>query len=201
MPLSLDELQTFYASHLVGNLLFQKARTSTLSSPSFIIRSGLLYKNGRLFIPTESLLSRRLILEFHTSPLGGHSGLKPTMARFAASFSWPRMYKEVKQFIQQCTVCRQNMYLSQAPYGLLQPLLIPQEVWEDISMDFMTHLPNSSRKTIIWVVIDRLTKFAHFIALSSGFAAASLASIFLWEIYRLHGTPRTIVSNRDRVFC
>lgn len=86
------------------------------------------------------------------------------------------------------------------PYGLLQPFPTPTQVWEDISMDFITNLPLSSNKTIIWVVVDRLTKFAHFIGLPTGFSAAHLASVFMIEIYRLHGTPKTIVSDRDRVF-
>lgn len=67
-------------------------------------------------------------------------------------------------------------------------------------MDFITHLPPSNNKTTIWVIVDRLTKFAHFIALPTSFTAASLAPIFISEIYRLHGTPKTIVSDRDRVF-
>ncbi|KAL0315568.1 UNVERIFIED_CONTAM: hypothetical protein Sradi_5435000 [Sesamum radiatum] len=67
-------------------------------------------------------------------------------------------------------------------------------------MDFVTHLPNSSGKMGIWVVVDRLSKFAHFIGLPSGFSAASLALIFVVEIYRLHGAPKSIVNDRDRVF-
>lgn len=84
--------------------------------------------------------------------------------------------------------------------GLLQPLPIPVNVWEDISMDFITHLPPSNGKSVIWVVIDRLTKYAHFLALPSHFSAATIAPIFLSEIYKLHGMPKTIVSDRDRVF-
>lgn len=67
-------------------------------------------------------------------------------------------------------------------------------------MDFITHLPSASNKTVIWVVVDRLTKFAHFIALPTNFTAATLAPIFIAEIYHLHGAPKTIVSDRDKVF-
>lgn len=67
-------------------------------------------------------------------------------------------------------------------------------------MDFITHLPVSASKSVLWVVVDRLTKFAQFIALPFGFSASSLAVIFLAEIYRLHGVPKTIVSNKDRIF-
>ncbi|KAL0440025.1 UNVERIFIED_CONTAM: hypothetical protein Slati_2485500 [Sesamum latifolium] len=84
--------------------------------------------------------------------------------------------------------------------GLFSPLPIPRRVWEDISMDFITHLPNSSSKIMIWVVVDRLSKYAHFVALPSKFSAPSLAATFATESYCLHGIPKTIVNGRDRLF-
>ncbi|MCI30016.1 transposon TF2-1 polyprotein, partial [Trifolium medium] len=110
------------------------------------------------------------------------------------------MHHDVKQFVNSCDVCQHNKYNTHAPYGLLQPLPLPQQVWEDISMDFITNLPTTHNKSVIWVVVDRLTKFAHFIALPTNFTAVSLAPVFISEIYRLHGAPKTIVSDRDRVF-
>lgn len=141
-----------------------------------------------------------LLQEFHSSPLGGHSGVKATLARLSAIFYWPGMHKDVKTYIQQCSTCQYNKHNTHSPYGLLQPLPIPTQVWEDISMDFITHLPVSANKSVIWVVVDRLTKYAHFIALPMGFTASSVAMEYLTEIYRLHGAPKTIVSDRDRVF-
>jgi hypothetical protein len=84
--------------------------------------------------------------------------------------------------------------------GLLQPLPLPSQVWEDLSMDFITHLPNSFGHTIIWVVCDRLTKFVHFIALPTSFTTEDLEQRFSIEICRLHGTPKTIISDRDPLF-
>jgi hypothetical protein len=110
------------------------------------------------------------------------------------------MHKDVKQFVNSCNTCQYNKYNTHSPYGLLQPLPLPEQVWEDISMDFITNLPLTNNKSTIWVVIDRLSKFAHFIALPASFTAVSLASTFLTEIYRLHGAPKTIVSDRDKVF-
>ncbi|MCI47460.1 retrotransposon protein, partial [Trifolium medium] len=69
---------------------------------------------------------------------------------------------------------------------------MPQQVWEDISMDFIMHLPPTHNRSAIWVIVDRLTKFAHFIALPGSFTAATLAPIFITEVYRLHGAPKTI---------
>ncbi|MCH88698.1 hypothetical protein A2U01_0009589, partial [Trifolium medium] len=180
--------------------LMQKAANNPKMQQKFQIRGGLLYFKDRLFIPAEADLITSLLQEFHSSPVGGHSGIQATLARLSATFYWPGMYKDVKQFVNACSVCQHNKYSTQPPYGLLQPLPLPQQVWEDISMDFITHLPPTHNRSCIWVVVDRLTKFAHFIALPASFTAASLAPIFITEIYRLHGAPKTIVSDRDRVF-
>ena len=110
------------------------------------------------------------------------------------------MYQDVKMFVNRCAICQYNKYNTHSPYGLLQPLATPNQVWEEISMDFITNLPSFGSKTTIWVVVDRLTKFAHFIALPTGISASSLAKTFITEIYRLHGTPKTIISDRDRIF-
>lgn len=84
--------------------------------------------------------------------------------------------------------------------GLLQPLPIPTQVWEDISMDFITSLPPSQGKTTIWVIVDRLSKYAHFVALPAQLSVAALVPIFLSEIYCLHVMPKSIVSDKDQLF-
>jgi len=86
------------------------------------------------------------------------------------------------------------------PGGLLQPLPIPNIIWEEIAMDFITNLPLSSGYSTIMVVIDRLSKFAHFIPLKSGFNNKIVAEAFIQNIVKLYGFPKTIVLDRDRVF-
>lgn len=138
--------------------------------------------------------------EYHATPLGGHSGLQPTLARLAASFSWPGMYTTTKEYIKECKECQYNKYQPKKKQGLLQPLPCPDKAWEDVSMDFITGLPSSSGYSFIWVIVDRLTKYAHFVGLPTKFTAQALANRFSTEICRLHGIPRSIVSDRDKVF-
>lgn len=110
------------------------------------------------------------------------------------------MHKFVKQIIQECDVCqRQKPDLSAYP-GLLQPLPIPSTIWSSISMDFIEGLPSSHGKTFIYVVVDRLSKYAQFIALQHPFTASVVAQAFLDNVYKLHGLPTTIISDRDKIF-
>ncbi|KAL0366691.1 UNVERIFIED_CONTAM: Retrovirus-related Pol polyprotein from transposon.6 [Sesamum radiatum] len=177
----IDHLRYFFSNHPDGRMLLA-ARGSV---PDYAVHDGLLYFRQLLVIPQASGVIPLLLAEFHSSPLEGHSGTKATLARLAASFYWASMTKDVKAYVQSCTICQQHKYSTQLPYGLLQPLPTPDK-FGDISMDFITHLPSSNGKTVIWVVVDRLTKFAHFLALPTGFTAVTLASLFLQEIYRLH---------------
>ena len=106
----------------------------------------------------------------------------------------------MKQMVRECVVCQRNKPNLAAYPGLLQPLPLPNSIWSHISMDFIESLPKSQGKTVILVVVDRLSKYAHFLPLSHPFTAIDVAQQFLDNIYKLHGLPTTIVSDRDKVF-
>ena len=95
-------------------------------------------------------------------PQLGDTRIAKTASRISSQLYWLKMYEEIKHFVQHCQVCHQAKLENLQPAGLLQPLPIPNKVWEDISMDFITGLPQSHVYTVIMVVVDLLTKFAHF---------------------------------------
>ncbi|KAM2879226.1 hypothetical protein FF1_014748 [Malus domestica] len=100
----------------------------------------------------------------------------------------------------ECTECQRQNIEHIHPHGLLQPLPIPTGIWQDISLDFIKGLPLSNRYTVILVVVDRLSKYGHFIPLKHPYTTASIADTFIKEVFRLHSMPKSIVSDRDPIF-
>jgi hypothetical protein len=136
----------------------------------------------------------------HSSAIGGHSGIQATYHRMKALFYWKRLKQEVEDFVKQSLVCKLAKYMNTLPPGLLQPLPIPQGAWQDISMDFIEGLPLSEGFNVILVIVDRFTKYAHFIPIRHPFSATTIAKAVFDNVVKLHGLTKTIVSDRDKVF-
>jgi hypothetical protein len=145
-------------------------------------------------------LVEKILEEYHNAPIGGHAGVVRTLARIKAQFYWPKMKEDIKKYVLQCIICQQAKSINVVPAGLLQPLPIPNHVWEDVAMDFITGMPSSRGFTVIMVVIDRLTKYSHFVPQKSDYSSKSVAEAFMEHVVRLHGMPKSIVSDRDKVF-
>ena len=114
---------------------------------------------------------------------------------------WSGMKREIAEYVARCLTCQRIKTEHQKPGGLLQPLPIPMWKWELITMDFVVGLPRTQKRhDAIWVVVDRLTKFAHFLAIRTTFNAEQLVELYIQEIVRLRGVPLSIVSDRDTKF-
>lgn len=166
----------------------------------YAYEDGLLKYKGKIYIGQSKELRLQVIQFMHSSNVGGHSGVQGTLQKIQQVFLWPGLREQVKEVVSQCQVCQVRKHENVKSPGLLQPLHIPNQAWVSISMDFIDQLPNSHGKTMIWVVVDRFTKYGHFVTLDHPISASSLAQVFLDSIYKLHGLPSYIVSDRDTIF-
>ncbi|KAL0551242.1 hypothetical protein IC582_010328 [Cucumis melo] len=161
---------------------------------------GLLFER-RLCVPSDCAVKTELLSEAHSSPFSMHPGSTKMYQDLKRVYWWRNMKREVAEFVSKWLVCQQVKAPRQKPAGLLQPLSIPEWKWENVSMDFITGLPRTLRGfTVIWVVVDRLTKSAHFVPGKSTYTASKWAQLYMSEIVRLHGVPVSIVSDRDARF-
>ncbi|GMP22048.1 hypothetical protein CsSME_00000233 [Camellia sinensis var. sinensis] len=167
----------------------------------FSIENGMLKFRNRICVPVIPELKKRVLDEAHRSVFAMHPGNNKMYRDLKQTYWWPKMKKEIAEHVSKCLQCQQVKAEHQKPGGLLQPLPIPEWKWEHVTMDFVVGLPRTSRgMDSVWVVVDRLTKSAHFLPVKTTFTAYRLATIYVDEIVRLHGVPVSIVSDRDPKF-
>ena len=192
----LDRLRLAHATEPALVSLLEDIRSGARSSP-WAVTDGLVHYNGRLYIPPDSPLLQEALLAVHHE---GHEGVQRTLHRLRRDFHFPHMKRVVQDFVRACSVCQRNKPDQQHPAGLLLPLPVPQGVWSDIAMDFVEALPRVRGKSVILTVVDRFSKYAHFIPLAHPYSAETVAQAFFNDIVRLHGIPQSIISDRDPVF-
>jgi hypothetical protein len=168
-----------------------------LQDPSWTISDDLILKYGKVYIPADSELLHSVLQLSHSH---SHEGIQKTLHRLRSTFHVEQDRRLVGDFVRSCSTCQRNKSVSLQPAGLLQPLPIPSRLWADISMDFIEALPKVHGKSVILTVVDRFSKFAHFIPLGHPYTATSVARAFFNDIVRLHGLPESIVSDRDPIF-
>ncbi|XP_010248413.1 PREDICTED: uncharacterized protein LOC104591303 [Nelumbo nucifera] len=149
-------------------------------------------QKGKLVVGSSAALKQSILNWMHDSPFGGHSSHATTLQRIKSLFYWKGMSKDRHQYIWSCSTCQTCKYDSSAYPGLLQSLPIPDKVWSAISMDFIEGLPTSFGKDVIFVVVDRLSKVAHFMALRHPYTTLQVAQLYLNEVFKLHGLSDTL---------
>ncbi|GJX94729.1 putative nucleotidyltransferase, ribonuclease H [Tanacetum coccineum] len=168
----------------------------------FEVRSdGTKCLKGRVWLPLFRGLRGLIMLESHKSKYSIHPGSDKMYHDLRKLYWWPNMKADIATYVSKCLTCAKVKAEHQKPSGLLQQPEIPVWKWERITMDFITKLPRTpSGYDSIWVIVDRLTKSAHFILMNEKYKMEKLTRLYLKEIVCRHGVPVSIISDRDPRF-
>jgi len=156
---------------------------------------------NRVCVPSELDVHRAILEEAHSSAYAMHPGSTKMYRTLREHYWWPGMKRDITEFVSKCLSCQQIKAEHQKPAGMLQPLPIPEWKWENVTMDFVSGLPRTQKgHDSIWVIVDRLTKSAHFLPVHTNESLEKLAKLYVDEIVRLHGVPVSIISDHDPRF-
>ncbi|XP_049357897.1 uncharacterized protein LOC125822529 [Solanum verrucosum] len=166
-----------------------------------LTEEGVLQCQNKLCVPNIDGLRRRIMTEAHHSRYSVHSGSTKMYHDLKEVYWWGNMKKSVAEFVAQCPNCQQVKVEHQKLGGYMQRIELPIWKWDMINMDFVTGLPRSFRKfDSKWVIVDRLTKAAHFLPVKTTYTVEEYAKSYIKEIVRLHGVPISIISDRGAQF-
>lgn len=199
-PVWLEAVKNSYQQDAATRQRLTKLALDPKCEPDFAMQEGILRYKGRVWIGNDTETQQHLVQTLHASAAGGHSGFHATYNRIKRLFAWHGMKQQVKDFVRNCMICQQAKTERISPAGLLQPLPIPKKPWAVVSLDFIEGLPRSGGFDTVLVIVDKFSKYAHFIPLAHPFTALQVAKLFMKEIFRLHGLPLALISDRDKVF-
>jgi hypothetical protein len=167
-------------------------------------QTGLLLLDHRVYVPDyrpkRGNLRTRILQSKHDHITAGHFRYNKTLELLCREYVWPNIRSDVQRFVSQCVLCARNKPTRHRPYGLLQPLPIPEQPWHSVSMDFIEQLPALNGYTAILVIVDRLSKESIFIPTTDNATAVDVADYFVTHVFSKHGIPLHVSSNRRSEF-
>jgi transposase InsO family protein len=185
---------------------FERIRTALDSDEGrkkykdYAMQDGLLVFRGRLCVPADSQLITKLTREVHDLPASGHPGARRTLALLRNAYHWPKMRDTVERYVRNCRPCHRIKHPRDKYNGLLKPLPIPLRPWTHITCDFITGLPECQGYDAVLTIVDRFSKMRHYIPCKKTIDAKQLARLFIVNVWRYHGLPNSIVSDRGAQF-
>jgi hypothetical protein len=189
----MDQIKDLYREDEAFDHVWVKHMRGPPLGDDFLVWDGYLFKNNLLCIPRSSLHDK-LIRELHSSDLSGYVGCNKTIANLEDRYFWSQLKRDARKFVQWCPVCQTCKGQVQNT-GLYMPFNAPSK---DISMDFILGLPRTRHiNDAVFMVVVRFSEMAHFIPCRKTTNAYDVANLFFREVVRLHGVPRSIVSDRD----
>ena len=161
---------------------------------------GLVLFRGKVYVPKDMLLRKQIVEAHHDTPVAGHPGRWKTLELVSRNYWWPGMSRYVAAYIKGCDRCNRTKIFPAKPFGKLTPTQIPTENWQTISVDLITGLPESQDYNAIMVVVDRLSKLLHAMPTTDKVTSAGVARLFRDNVWKHHGFPEQIISDRGPQF-
>jgi len=161
---------------------------------------GVVYMKERIYVPNNKNLKEEILEEHHDPADIGHPEQYRMQELIKRTYWWPGLKEDIKRYIQGCIKCQQNKVQHQQKAGELHPLEIPNGPWQDISIDMIGPLSNSNGKDAILVIVDRFMKMIRLKATTTSISSEEIAKIYRDEIWKIHGVPRMITSDRGPQF-
>lgn len=163
-------------------------------------QEGILYFRNTIYVPDEEELRRQILRSRHDAPMTAHPGRAKTVDLVTRTFYWPSLRRYVHRYVDGCDICQRHKPSRHRRYGLLQPIPAAEAPWKQVTTDFIVKLPNSAGFDTILVVVDKNTKLAHFIPTTETIDSNGTAMLYLHHVWKHHGTPEKIISDRGPVF-
>jgi transposase InsO family protein len=172
----------------------------SVRSSEWSLHDGLLCFRDRVYVPNDPELRRRITSQHHDTRVAGHPGRWKTLELVSRNYWWPQMSRYIGQYVKTCDPCLRTKIQRRRPVGELHPLPTPESRWDVISVDFIVELPDSHGYDAVMNVVDSVGKRAHFIPTTTTISALGAARLFLHNVWKLHGLPCRVVSDRGPQF-
>src|SRR3979490_1927611 len=178
----------------------RKGHDRSVRSAEWTKREGLLHFRGRTYVLNDPKLRRCIVSQHHATRVAGHAGRWKTLELVSRNYWWPQMSRYVGQYVKTCDLCTRTKARRQPPMGELEPLPIPKSRWDTISVEFIVELPEPHGHDMVMNVVDSVSKRAHFLPTNTTITALGAARRYLAHIWKLHGLPKQVVSDRGPQF-
>jgi len=178
----------------------RRSANGTVHSSEWLNIDGLLWFQGKIYVPQSPDLCRQIVALCHDTHIAGHPRCWKTLELVSQNYWWPQMSRYIGQYVSTCDLCLQTKPWRHSPVGELQPLSVLDARWDTLSVDFVVELPESSGHDAVMTVVDSISKRVHFVPMHTTVTAEGAARLFLHHVWKLHGLPKHVVSNHRPQF-